>query len=94
MSIEELLKSININKSGEYNDNNNYIISLLDSKEYGRVFSTLEKSDAVDIMEDNQVITEQGSSLMYEAIEEPYILNLLADFDNSIYQLVITNIEE
>ena len=94
MSIEEFLKSININKSGEYNDNNNYIISLLDSKEYGRVFSTLEKSDAVDIMEDNQVITEQGSSLMYEAIEEPYILNLLADFDNSIYQLVITNIEE
>lgn len=92
MTEEQFLKELGIDKPGEYTEDS-YIVSLTDSKEYGRVFSILEKSDKLDIMEDNQVVTEQGSSLMYESTEESYIVNLLADFDNSVYQLVVTNIE-
>ena len=42
--------------------------------------------------EENQMITEQGSSLMYEVIDEDYIINLIADFDSDRYQLIINNI--
>ena len=94
MSIEEFLKNIGITQSGSIGEDGAYVIDLLDSNEYGKVFSTLEKSTDLDILEDNQVVTEQGSSLIYESDTEPFLLNLIADFDGDVYQLVINNIEE
>lgn len=93
MNEQQYLQSIGINKDGEYSEDA-YVISLTNSNEYGRMFTILEKSDDLDIMEDNQVITEQGSSLMYESESQPFIINLLADFDQDIYQLVVTTIQE
>ena len=93
MNEKEFLDSIGISKSGSFGDDGSYIIDLSNSDEYGRMFTILDKSDDLDIMQDNQVITEQGSSLMYEALNEPYSINLLADFDNDLYQLVITKIK-
>ena len=94
MTIEEFLKDIGITKTGSIGEDGAYVIDLLDSNEYGRIFSTLEKSTDLDILEDNQVVTEQGSSLIYESDTEPYLLNLIADFDGDVYQLVVNNIEE
>ena len=93
MVAREYLQSIGINKEGEYTEDA-YIVSLTNSNEYGRIFTILEKSDDLDIMEDNQVITEQGSSLMYESESQPFIISLLADFDQDIYQLVVNTIQE
>lgn len=93
MSKREYLKSIGITKSGNVGKDNAYIVDLANSDEYGKIFSTLEKADDLDIMYDNQVITEQGSSLMYESVSEPFILNLIADFDGDIYQLIVNRIE-
>jgi len=94
MTIEEFLKDIGITKTGSIGEDGAYVIDLVDSNEYGRIFSTLEKSTDLDILEDNQVVTEQGSSLIYESDTEPYLLNLIADFDGDVYQLVVNNIEE
>lgn len=93
MVAREYLQSIGIDKEGEYTEDA-YIVSLTNSNEYGRIFTILEKSDDLDIMEDNQVITEQGSSLMYESESQPFIISLLADFDQDIYQLVVNTIQE
>lgn len=93
MEVKELLKKLNIDYEGEYNKDESYVIDLPDSKTFGNIFTILDNSNLVDILEDNQVITEQGSSLLYEVIDEPYILNLLGDWESNQYQLVITNID-
>ena len=94
MTEQEYLRQLNISNEGEKSQDGSYVITLLDSDEYGKIFSRLEKSDDLDPLEDNQVVTEQGSSLMYESLSEPYLLNLIADFDGDVYQLVVTKIEE
>lgn len=92
MSVEEYLESIGISKEVEQGDNNSYVVSIMNSNEFGKIFSKLENAEDLDPLEDNQVVTEQGSSLVYESISEPYILNLIADFDSDVYQLVINEV--
>lgn len=92
MDVKNFLDQIGIHYQGTESRENTYVIDLLDSDDYGRVYSILENCDELEIMYDNQVITEQGSSLMYEADTEPYILNLIADFDEDKYQLIVNKI--
>lgn len=91
MTEKEFLSSIGINIEGQIGDDA-YVVDIADSNEYGKVFSKLEKADALDPLEDNQVVTVQGCSLMFEAVDEPYILNLIADFDEDKYQLIVNKI--
>lgn len=88
MEIEEYLRSIGINYEG-IRKNKTYIIDLLDSDDYGKVYSILDKSEDLEELQDNQVITEQGGSIKYESKSEPYILDLISDWDGSKYQLVV-----
>lgn len=94
MGIEEYLKSIGISNKGTFGEDDSYVIQLNNSNEFGRMFTKLDSIDDVEQLEDNQVITEQGSSLMYESLSEPYLLNLIADFDGGIYELVVTRIND
>lgn len=91
MSIEELLNKLNINLTGNQSKNS-YIIDIPNSDEYGRIYSKLDKSDIVEEYEENQMITEQGSSLMYEVVDEDYIINLIADWSSDRYQLIINQL--
>lgn len=93
MNIEEYLQSIGIKNKGTMSDGA-YVIDMIDSDEYGKVYSKLERCDDLDVMENNQVVTEQGVSITYISNSEPYILDLLADLDGNVYQLVINNIDE
>ena len=92
MEIEEYLKSIGINKAGNQSDNGAYVIDLGSSDEYGKIFSKLENNEDLIIMQENQVVTVQGSSLLYEDEEEQLLLNLIADFDTDRYQLIVNRI--
>lgn len=92
MSIEQYLQSINISKEPVKGEDG-YIVDILNSTEYGKIFSRLEDSDDLEILEDNQVVTEQGSSLVYESLSQPYLLTLIADFDGDKYELVINEIK-
>lgn len=94
MEFEELTDLLGIYKKGNLGqDNESYVIDLNNSDEFGRIYTILENSDVVAQLEDNQVVTEEGSSLMYEFIDEPYIVNLLSDWAANQYQLVITKID-
>ena len=92
MTEKEYLESIGITKAGDIGDDNSYVVDIMDSNEYGKIFTILEKEDDLDPLEDNQVVTEQGSSLVYESMSEPFLLNLIADFDGDVYQLVVNAI--
>ena len=94
MDVKSYLRSIGITQEGNIGDDNAYVIDLVDSDDYGKMFSRLERVKDLDLLEDNQVITEQGSSLMYESESEPYLLNLIADFDGDVYQLVVNEIKD
>lgn len=95
MEVQEYLNSIGIyNQAVKGDDANSYVVSLLDDDEFSKVFTILDKLDnngEIELQEDNQVVTEQGSSLLY--ISDEFQLNLLADFEGNIYQLVITKLE-
>lgn len=92
MNVQDYLKSIGISKYGQYSENNSYIIDIETSDEFGVIYSKLENSDDLNIMYDNQVVTEQGSSLIYESQSQPFIVNLIADFEGDRYSLIVTEI--
>lgn len=90
--MKELLKNIGINKEGQMSSNNNYVIDFSSVEEYNRAFSKLDKSDIVTENEDASVINVSVSNIMYS--NEDFSLNLIADFDNDSYKLVVTELKE
>ena len=92
MEVQEYLKSIGIDKDIEEGSDGSFVIPKMNTTEFGKIFSKLENAEDLDPLEDNQVVTEQGSSLVYESISEPYMLNLIADFDGDVYSLIINYI--
>ena len=92
IEVEDYLKSINIPYTGEISNNDSYVIDLPSSNDYGKVYSILDKSEDLDLLDDNQVVTEQGSSLIYESDSTNYMVNLIADWDSNKYQVVINEI--
>lgn len=90
MSIPQYLKQNNINKTYTISEDNNYIISLDNSDDFGKMFSKLEKIEDLEQLEDNQVVTEQGTSILYKSNSENYLFNLIADFDGNVYSLIVS----
>ena len=90
MSIPQYLKQNNINKTYTISEDNNYIITLDNSDNFGKMFSHLEKIEDLEQLEDNQVVTEQGTSILYKSNSENYLFNLIADFDSNVYELIVS----
>ena len=91
MELEELLTQLNIKDEGDYS-NDSYIIDLDNSDTYGKTYTKLEKSNLLEPLEENQVVTLQGSSLMYKTTDNSYIINLISDWEGNKYQLIINEI--
>ena len=90
--MKELLKSIGITEEGHMSSGNNYIIDLEDSDHYNRIFSKLDKSDLVEENEDSSVVNLEVTNILYLA--NGYSLNLIADFEQDTYKLVVTELED
>lgn len=88
MDIEELLTELGITLRGNYSEEDNYVIDISNSNEYGRINSTLDRSDILEFIEDSSFLTEENANMTYK-YEDDYMLNLMADFDENTYQLVI-----
>lgn len=94
MKQDEFARKLDIHYSGEYSANDkSFVIDLPDSEAYGEVFIQLDDNPNVQIIEDNQVITVQDSSILYEGVQEPFLVNLISNWDEDIYQVVITRME-
>lgn len=90
--MKEFLRKLGITQSGHYSSNNNYVIDLDDSKDYDRICSILDKSDLVEENPDSSVINTSVSNILY--VGEQFSLNVIADFDNDTYKVVVTELRE
>lgn len=90
--MKEFLKSIGITQIGHFNNDKNYIIDLESSDEFNRIFSKLNNNDALEENEDSSVVNLNVSNILY--LSEDYSLNLIADFNQNIYKLVVTDLKE
>lgn len=92
MNEREYLKEIvGINNEGQEIDSS-YIVDLIDSTEWGKIFSKLENCDDLSMLMTNGLTTEESSSYLYESESEPFLLNLKADWIGNSYQLVVRRI--
>ena len=90
--MKEFLRKLGITQSGHYSSNNNYVIDLDDSKDYDKICSILDKSDLVEENPDSSVINTSVSNILY--VGEQFSLNVIADFDNDTYKVVVTELKE
>ena len=90
--MKELLSKIGISSSGEFSEEGNYVVDFENSQQFNKAFSRLDKSDLVDENEDASVTNLDVSNVMYES--DKYALNLIADFSQDIYKLVVSEIDK
>lgn len=90
--MKELLRKIGITEAGYFSSNNNYVIDFDNSDEYNKAFSKLDRTDLVEENDDTSVINMSVSNIMYS--NNDFSLNLIADFDNDTYKLVVTELKE
>ena len=89
--MKNLLKEIGITDVGYFSNDGNYIIDFEDSDQFNKAFGKLQKSDLVEENEDSSVINLNVSNVLY--ISDGFSLNLIADFEQDVYKLVVTELD-
>lgn len=87
MDVKEFAKAIGLEQDG-YQDGAKYIIELVDSNEFSRVYTLLDKSELLDIQEDATLLTDKVGELIY--LSDDYDVKLVGNFVSDIYRVVIT----
>lgn len=90
--MEKLVKKIGLDLQGQKTDDNTYVIDLANSTEFNNVFSKLDKCDFLEENEDSSVMNLEVSNILY--ITDGYTVNLIADYSQNSYRLVITELKE
>lgn len=90
--MKDLLRKIGITEEGHHTSNDTYVVDLEDSDHFNRVFSKLDKSDIVEENEDSSVVNLDVTNILY--ISDKFALNLIADFSQDTYKLVVTELED
>lgn len=91
MYMEKLLQSLGIKEKGHYTSAGSYVIEIADSDQYGKYYSSMDKSDALDENEDASEITLHMSKVVFES--DKFRFTLIADLDQDTYKLVGVEIE-
>ena len=85
--MEEFAKQLGITEPGEL-INGKYIIPLMNSDEYSKVYTILDKSDLVDLDGTATLVTDKVSELKY--VGDEFTVKLDANFTDDFYRVVIT----
>ena len=88
--MKELLRQLGINAVGKYTDDGSYVIDIDNSDKWGVYYSKLDNSDLLELQEESSLLTADNASQIY--FSDEYQLALVADFDNEIYKLVISEL--
>lgn len=89
--MEEFAKKLNIEYPGELMGDK-YIIPLMTSDEYSKMYTLLDKSELVELDTDSTLVTDKVSELLYYG--EGFEVKLTANFSDDFYRVVITKEEE
>lgn len=88
--MEEFLSSLGINRDGTYSKNGTYVIDLENDEDFGKIYTILDRSDEVNELSDNQLITVDEASVSYTS--DDYLITLTGDFNSGIYRLTCTEL--
>ena len=89
---DQLLRwvTVNLGLDDPSIEDGTYTYSLPDSKEYGRVYSKLEKINSIVEVRQSSMTTDDYSSTQYKRSVDPkFTINLLGDFKNDEYSLIV-----
>ncbi len=89
---EMVTKILHIQKPGIFNNSNQYEIELQDSKEWGNVFSLLEKSKELEELEEYSSLDEFVYEYIDELSGEEFTVSLLSSLDDDKYSLIIEKV--
>ena len=90
--MKDLLSKIGITQPGYFSKDKNYVIDFESDAEFNKAFSRLDKSDLVEENDDSSVVNLNVTNVLYT--NEDYSLNLIADFEQDTYKLVVTQLKE
>lgn len=81
----------NLNLSNPTQDKDgSYVYTLSDSKEFGKIYSKLDKNNGVTELKSSTMVTDDYSSIYFRRVSEPkFTINLQADFIANDYSLII-----
>lgn len=91
MTAEEFAKSLGINGEG-ISQGNTYTVSLSNSNEYSRVYTILDKAKGIDLDDEESVLSESSTLLVYLA--DDFDIKLKADLDKNIYTVSFEPVSE
>ena len=91
--MKNMLNEIGIYADGEFNKNGAYVIDIEDFEQFGKYYSLIDKHTDTEELSDSTISTIHNISCLYTYKDE-FQLNLLADFDNDEYKLVVMNISK
>lgn len=67
-----------------------YLYSLSNSKEFGKIYSKLDKNSGVTELKSSSMVTDDYSSIYFRRDSEPrFMINLQADFIANDYSLIV-----
>lgn len=89
--MDEILRELGIDLEGTYDSEGGYVVDLNSSNQFGKIYSKLDKSDDLNFLESNSILTTDNASLIYR-YEDEAELTLLGDFNNDKYQLVVNKL--
>ena len=92
IEISNLIKELGIPGNIEDAGDNVYTIQIRDSNSFGRINSIMDNSSKLEPIDESSYLTAENGNLDYK-YDDKYLLSLIADFENDIYQLVITVME-
>ena len=87
--MEELLQELGIFNPGHAGSNNSYVVDIYNSDDYSKIFSTLENSDKLSELEDQNQVNKHSINVSYITEDEDYEISLIGDLDNDEYKLVV-----
>ena len=86
--MEELLKTLGVDKKGTYARDGSYVIDLDSAEDFGKMYSLLDSNEDLDYIDETSLLNVNNSSLNYR-YENRYQLSIIADFNQDQYKLVI-----
>lgn len=89
--MKELLNKIGITKAGHFDNSGEYIIEFENDAEYNKAFSKLDRTELVEENPDGGAIALNTSIIVYT--NDDFTLQLVSDFDNDNYKLIVKEVE-
>lgn len=86
--MDKFIKDLGITYSGSFENNDSYVIDLVDSNEYSKVYSILDKSDKVELDTETILVSDKLSEIIFR--DDKYEVKLLANFVDNVYKVVVS----